>query len=302
MPETMPSERRPLVSVLIPAYNGQDYIRETIGSVLAQTYGAVEVLVIDDGSPVNMAESVAGFGPEVRYFRQENGGTASARNLGLREARGEFIALLDQDDLWLPNKLERQIPRFAEDPKIGLVAAWMEVFDTVTGEIKGTFEPPDEMTVHHMLGYTLPPVQTMVFRRSALEKIGGFDASFRGTDDWDVNIRLAAEYRAVSVPEILGRARMHPTQQGRNGQQMYRNSMRVLDKHEHLHPGCAECRQAVRKSRRLVREFYYQSIRDRARAAWRQGHYTDAISKAALALWQYPPALKTELGRALFSH
>jgi len=288
-----------LVSVIIPAYNGQEYIREAIESALAQTYRPIEILVIDDGSPISMREAVAGFGPEVRCLRQENGGTASARNLGWRSAQGEYIALLDQDDLWLPQKLALQVPRFAEDPRIGLVVAWMEVFDSKTGEPRGTYRPPAEMTVHDMLGHELPPVQTMIFRRSALESIGGFDASLRGTDDWDVNIRLAAEFRVVTVEEVLGRARMHDSQQGSNGEQMYRNSIRVLDKHRSLHANCAECRQAVRKSRKLVREYHSLYTKGRARAAWNEGHYTAAITKAARAFWQYPPLLTQALGRAL---
>jgi glycosyltransferase involved in cell wall biosynthesis len=288
----------PLVSVVIPAYNGQEFIRDAIRSALAQTYRPIEILVIDDGSPINMEPAVAGFGPEVRYMRQENGGTASARNLGWRSAGGEFIALLDQDDLWLPHKLERQVPRFAEDPRIGLVAAWMEVFDTSTGEPKGTYKPAPEMTVHDMLGHELPPVQTMIFRKSALDKIGGFDASLRGTDDWDVNIRIAAEYRVVSVQEVLGRARMHSAQQGSNGEQMYRNSVRVLEKHRHVHPGCAECAAALRKSRRLVREYHSLFIKDRARAAWKEGRYTAAITRVAHAFWQHPPVVTRAVGNA----
>jgi len=291
-----------LVSVIIPGYNGQAFIREAIESALAQTYRPIEILVVDDGSPVSMAEAVSGFGPEVRYLRKENGGTAAARNLGWRSAAGEFIALLDQDDLWLPQKLEKQVPRFGEDPAIGLVAGWMEVFDTRTGEPKGTYQPPAEMTVHDMLGYNLPPVQTMIFRRSALEAIGGFDETMRGTDDWDVNIRVAAAYRVVSVQEVLGRARMHSEQQGSNGEQMYRNSIRVLEKHSQIHAGCAECRQALRKSHKLVREYHSLYIKGRARAAWREGRYSAAFTKAARAFWQYPPTLTGALGRALRGH
>jgi len=290
---------QPLVSVIIPAYNGQEYIREAIESVLAQTYRPIEILVIDDGSPVSMKDAVAGFGPEVRYLHQENGGTASARNLGWRSANGEFVALLDQDDLWLPQKLERQVPRFAEDPNIGLVVAWMEVFDTTTGEPKGNYQPAAEMTVHDMLRHDLPPVQTMIFRKSTLEKIGGFDASLRGTDDWDVNIRVAAEYRVVSVQEVLGRARMHPEQQGSNGEQMYRNSMRVLEKHRQVHAGCTECAAALRKSRRLVREYHSLFIKERAREAWDEGRYTAALTRVARAFWQHPPVMTRALGNAL---
>jgi glycosyltransferase involved in cell wall biosynthesis len=291
-----------LVSVIMPAYNGQEYIGAAIESILAQTYSPVEIIVVDDGSPFRMEEAVSGYGPRVRYIRQENGGTAAARNTGWRAASGEFIALLDQDDLWLPQKLERQIPRFAEDPRIGLVTAWMEVFDNATGESKDIFKPAAEMNVHDILGFNLPPVQTMVFRRSALEQIGGFDPAMRGTDDWDINIRIAAEYRIVTVEEVLGRARMHTGQQGKNGDQMYRNCMRVLDKHSRLHADCSDCRKALRKSRRLVRQYHSLYVKSRARAAWEAGHYPTAFSSAAQALWENPPLFTQALGRALRGH
>jgi glycosyltransferase involved in cell wall biosynthesis len=296
----MPNPIQPgLVSVIMPAYNGQAYIREAIESILAQTYSPLEIIVVDDGSPTSMEEAVFGYGPRVRYLRKENGGTASARNAGWRAASGEYIALLDQDDLWLPRKLELQIPRFAEDPRIGLVTAWMEVFDSATGESKDIFKPAAEMHVHDILGFNLPPVQTMVFRRSALEKIGGFDPAMLGTDDWDINIRIAAEYRIVTVEEVLGRARMHTGQQGRNGDQMYRNCMRVLDKHSRIHPDCSDCRKALRKSRRLVRQYHSLYVKSRARAAWDAGHYPRAFSSAAQALWENPPLFTQALGRAL---
>jgi glycosyltransferase involved in cell wall biosynthesis len=290
---------QPLVSVIIPAYNGQEYIREAIESVFAQTYRPIEILVVDDGSPTSMKELVESYGPEVRYLRQENGGTAAARNLGWRSANGEFVALLDQDDLWLPRKLELQVPRFDEDPRIGLVAGWMEVFDTTNGEVKGTHKVPAEMTVHDMIGHELPPVQTMIFRKTALEKIGGFDSTLRGTDDWDINIRIAAEYRVLGIQQVLGRARMHPCQQGSNGEQMYLNSLRVLKKHKHVHAGCAECDAALRKSRRLVREYHSLYIKGRAKAAWNEGKYTAAITRVARAFWQHPPVVTRALGNAL---
>ena len=289
-----------IVSVVIPAYDGEKYIGAAIESILAQTYKGVEIIVVDDGSPKPMEECVSAYGSAVRYVRQENAGTAAARNRGVREARGEYIGLLDQDDLWLPQKLDRQIPRFAEDPRIGLVAAWMEVFESETGEVKGTFEPAAEMTVHDMIGFMLPPVQTMVFRRSALEAIGEFDETCPGTDDWDINIRIATEFRVVCVGEILGRCRVHGSQQGGNGERMYRNSMRVLDKHREVHPGCAECGRMVRRSRKIVREHYYNYLRGRARSAWRHGHYASAATQAVDAFWQHPTALKRVVGRLLF--
>lgn len=97
------------VSVVIPLYNARDVIRETIGTVLAQTWKDYEIIVVDDGSTDGSGEVVRSFGDNVRYGRQENAGVAMARNHGMAESKGAYIALLDHDDLWDPTKLEKQV-------------------------------------------------------------------------------------------------------------------------------------------------------------------------------------------------
>jgi glycosyltransferase involved in cell wall biosynthesis len=289
----------PLVSVVIPAFNGAEFIGATIESILAQRW-PLEVLVVDDGSTDATPEIVRRLGEPVRYIRQENAGTAAARNRAVAESRGEFIALLDQDDLWVPGKLERQIPRFAEDERIGLVFAGIEFFDTHTGTVTSHYFPKAELDVHDLLAHVVLPVQTIVFRRSALEKIGPFDTTLGGTDDWDIGIRMAAEFRMVGVKETLGRVRLHQTQQGRNTDRMFHNAMRVLDKHGEVHPGCAECRAALRKGRDELREHQYGCIKGRAFEAWHAGRYAAAAAQSVRAFLQYPPAFKRVVARSLF--
>ena len=101
-----------LVSCIVPVYNGERYLREALDSILAQTYRPLEIIVADDGSADGTAGVVATFGDQVRYVRQHNQGPSSARNLGIRVPTGDFIAFLDADDLWHPEKLARQIARF----------------------------------------------------------------------------------------------------------------------------------------------------------------------------------------------
>jgi glycosyltransferase involved in cell wall biosynthesis len=290
----------PRVSVIIPAFNGEKYIGETIQSILAQTHRPLEVLVVDDGSTDRTAEIVQRFGEPVRYSRQENAGTAAARNRAVAESRGEFIALLDQDDLWVPHKLERQMPRFAEDPRIGLVFAGIEFFDTHSGKITSTYFPGPELSLRDLLAHVVLPVQTILFRKSALEKIGPFDTTLGGTDDWDIGIRMAAEFRMVGVDEILGRVRLHDTQQGRNTDRMFHNAMRVLDKHANIRPGDPAIAAAIRKGRDELREHQYGCIKGRAFEAWRGGHYLAAATQSVRAFLQYPPALKRVVARSLF--
>ncbi|HKA06178.1 MAG TPA: glycosyltransferase family A protein, partial [Gemmataceae bacterium] len=109
------------VSVIIPAYRAEAFIARALDSVFGQTIQPSEVLVIDDGSPDDLSQAVRPFGDRVTLVRKPNGGAASARNLGLDRARGDFIAFLDADDTWVPHKLEHQLGLFAANPELGLV-------------------------------------------------------------------------------------------------------------------------------------------------------------------------------------
>ena len=297
------SSEPPLVSVVIPTYDGAHYLEQTIGSVRAQTYPHLEVLVVDDGSTDGTpANAVAGHAadPRVRLLRQPNAGTAAARNFGVAHARGEFVALLDHDDLWEPRKLERQLPLFAGDPSIGAVIAGIEFFRTATGENTADYFPGRELDVHDLLAHRVLPIQTVVFRRDALAAVGPFDVDLRGTDDWDLGIRLAARFRIVGLPETLARVRLHPGQQGSDAPRMFRQAMRVLRKHRRaVHPGCRACREAWATSRRLLRVDYASARKGQARRARSEGRYGTAVRHAAAALWLDPAALTRTLGRAL---
>jgi GT2 family glycosyltransferase len=125
-----------LVSVVIPTFNRSYILRTAIDSVLNQTYKNIEILVVDDGSTDATAETVAGYGPKVRYFHQKNGGVSSARNLGLMQAKGEFIALLDSDDAWLPWKVEAQLAVFRALPGVGMVWTDMTAVDPNGAQIE----------------------------------------------------------------------------------------------------------------------------------------------------------------------
>src|SRR5262245_56929726 len=109
---------QPLISCIVRVFNGEGYLREALDSILAQTYRPLEVIVADDGSTDGTARVVASFGGQVRYIRQTNQGPSTARNLGIRVVIGAFIAFLDADDLWHPQKLERQIDRFNARPEL----------------------------------------------------------------------------------------------------------------------------------------------------------------------------------------
>jgi glycosyltransferase involved in cell wall biosynthesis len=110
------SMNSPVISCIVPVFNAERYLRETLDSVMGQTYRPLEIIVADDGSTDATASVVAAYGDRVRYLLQPNGGPAAARNLGLRAVSGEFVAFIDQDDLWNPEKLARQMARFQAHP------------------------------------------------------------------------------------------------------------------------------------------------------------------------------------------
>ena len=117
------------VSVIIPAYNGDRYISAAIDSVLAQTYGKYEIIVVDDGSTDNTSEVIKQYGDRVNYLSQSNQGVAASRNLGLAAARGEYIAFLDQDDVFLPHKLSTQVALLDRDSALGIVNSGWQIVD-----------------------------------------------------------------------------------------------------------------------------------------------------------------------------
>src|SRR5215831_12802543 len=193
----MPS---PLISCIVPVFNGERYLRETLASILQQTYQPLEVIVADDGSTDGTAALVAGCGQQVSYFRQPHAGPAAARNLGLSTARGEFIAFLDADDLWHPEKLTRQMARFRARSDLDLCVTHIQNFwspeldDAVTRRQSPRLLQP-------LPGYTLV---TLLARRTAFETIGRLNPALQHADKTEWFVR-AAERGAVLelLPDVL---------------------------------------------------------------------------------------------------
>jgi hypothetical protein len=191
----------PLVSIVIPVYNGADYLREAIDSALAQTYDNCEVLVVNDGSTDNgVTESIAlSYGDRIRYFRKENGGVASALNLGIREMRGELFSWLSHDDAYLPDKCRAQVEFWRQCGDVRTVIyADIHIVDA-RGEITDTRSMPD-MTEKDALcriwGSSFLNGCAMLIPRSLLLEAGGFNESLPTTQDHDLWLRLALVQKA----------------------------------------------------------------------------------------------------------
>ena len=200
------SGQQPLVSVIIPVYNGARFLRAALESVFAQTYRPIEVIVVDDGSSDESGVIAESF-PEVNYIRQENQGVAAARNKGIETARGEFFAFLDQDDLWTPEKLQVQVEHLLNNPELGYTLTQQQYFLEPGVTLPVWFRKELLTSVH--TGWVLG---TVVVRRTAFEQVGNFATGYSAANDSDWFFRAkAAEVPMAVLPDLLLRKRIHET-------------------------------------------------------------------------------------------
>lgn len=202
----------PKVSVIIPTYNCGQYICQAVDSVLAQTYRDFELVVVDDGSTDNTRELLMQFGKNLRYIYQENKGMTAARNTGIKNSSGEYIAFLDSDDIWLPNKLERQVKLLDEAPEVGLVYCWHYYIDEQgnrckfwNNEVGRSFESGSRLFEKLIERNVISGGgSTPVIRRECLAKSGMFDEALSYCGDWDLWLRISMDYIIAVIPEPLG--------------------------------------------------------------------------------------------------
>jgi glycosyltransferase involved in cell wall biosynthesis len=196
----------PLVSCVVPCFDGERYLDECIQSILSQTHRPLEIIVVDDGSTDGSADIVSRFGDAVRYHRQENRGPGGACNTGVALATGEFVAFLEQDDLWLPHKTARQLLEFVADPALGYCVGHIQNF-WVPELDREARRYQDHPVMRPVPGYV---VQTLMVRRELFDRVGRFDETLRFAFAGDWFLR-ASESGAVGalVPDLLTRRRLH---------------------------------------------------------------------------------------------
>jgi glycosyltransferase involved in cell wall biosynthesis len=196
----------PLVSCVVPAFNSERYLHEALDSIDAQTYRPIEIIVADDGSTDGTAEIVSRYRAPVRFVTQATAGPAATRNLGLRAARSDLIAFLDADDRWHPEKLARQVERFATRPELAVSVThiqnfWIHELQEEARRLR------DHARTHPMPGYV---TMTMMVRRETFERVGPFDESLWHTDAGDWFLRAAQQGAVIELlPEVLVSHRMH---------------------------------------------------------------------------------------------
>jgi GT2 family glycosyltransferase len=230
----------PLVSVVIAAYNAAGFIEDTCRSAMRQTYPALEIIIVDDGSTDRTAalvEALAAADPRIRLIRQQNLGVAAARNRAIALAAGEFIAPLDADDVWDPTKIARQVARLQEaGPQAGMAYcwwAWIDVNATLLDRspfwrVEG--DVLERLTEVNFTGSASVPL----FRHACLDAVGGYDAGLRakgaqGCEDWDLALRVAGRYQVAVVPAVLVGYRRRGDSMSAGCDTMYRSQVQVLE-------------------------------------------------------------------------
>jgi glycosyltransferase involved in cell wall biosynthesis len=243
----------PVVSVIIPAYN-IGYIGEALESVFTQTFRDYEVIVVNDGSPETMQleKTLLKYQHQIHYFEQKNRGISGARNTGIRNARGEFLAFLDSDDLWLPEFLAEQLKFFAENPSFDMVCADCIYFGNteLTGRTWQILDPIDNPATFEKV---LPThggafASFALLRRETVLKVGFFEEELRLLEDYEYWLRLLYRGgRLAYLPKVLGKRRVHSESLTFNPEVIIPNAVIALRKLENILDPASQAASLVRK-------------------------------------------------------
>lgn len=219
------------VTVVIPTYNRADFLAEAVDSVLNQTWKDLEILVVDDGSTDRTREVMARYGKRLKYFYKKNEGPSSARNVGIREAMGTYVAFLDSDDVWDPEKLSIQMEFMRKHPEIKLVctdSCEIDSSESREGKLKR-----DLMGSLFSLLYSNSFIRTstVLMNKACFQEVGYFDERYQSAEDYDVWLRVARRYPIAYLSRPLVRYRKHEGNVSHDKITLRRNALSVLEAH-----------------------------------------------------------------------
>ena len=277
---------KPLVSVIIPAFNAARYIRQALNSVLAQTYPAIEMIVVDDGSSDATSAIVNEFvirDARIQLVRQGNMGVGAARNTAISKARGKYIAPLDGDDFWFPEKLEKQVTCMEQcSNETGLVYCWSTLIDEEGGFLGLSYPQTAEGRLRHalVLRHIVGNASVPLFRAAALEKVGVYltraeQGGAQGCEDWDLHLRIAEAFNVRVVPEYLVAYRQTKSSMSVNTESM-----------------AASYAVAIRRARERNRDLPSTTFR------WAAGHFYGYLAQKCY-LWDDYCCCLRHLGKAV---
>jgi glycosyltransferase involved in cell wall biosynthesis len=247
-------EANKLVSVIITCYNYGGYLPDCLESALSQTYKDIEVIVVNDGSTDNTDEVMQKYlsDPRIKYICQKNAGQANAKNNGIKNAKGAFLAFLDADDRWEEDKLQKQIPLFS-NPEVGLVYCRASYFDedgkvfdyTMTDDY---LQPREGKVTEWLIFDNFVQFSSSVIRKECIESFGGFDETLKMGIDWDLWLRISTKYTFAFKDERLFHYRMgHAGQMSKNIPERQACSDRIMASFIQDHPGALSA-QTIRRA------------------------------------------------------
>lgn len=246
----------PLVSVVIPTYNRAQFICEAVDSILAQTYKNCELIVVDDGSTDNTKDVLERYRDHLIYLYQPNKGPGAARNLGISQAKGEFIAFLDSDDRWLPEKLSLQMELFKKYPSTGIVGCGEYCIDVDGQRTWEGFVQP-QLDIKQLIVRNLLWPSRVVIRKGCFDLVGLFDKTLLHNEDWDMWLCIAKHFEIRNVVQPLVEMRVHNTSRhNRTMEVRFEHTKKVIDRH-------VTCKKDRKKAYSWM---YYKS-------AWRSFHW-----------------------------
>ena len=225
----------PRVSVIIPTYNSATFLPETIESVLAQTYEDYEIIVVDDGSTDSTKEVLDPYSDKIKYIYQQNHGAGSARNTGIKHSQGEYIAFLDADDIWLPEKLHIQANYLDNNPEIAMVYSQSLRISvggkSLSKKSRDRNLPSGEVFNKLFLRNFILTCTAVMVRKRVLNTIGLFNESLITSEDWDLWLRIAREFKVSGIGKYLCKRRQLSESLSRNREIVYKSRRLVIEQH-----------------------------------------------------------------------
>ncbi len=278
--------RKPTVSVIIAAYKAPEYLNQAIESVVAQTFNDYEIIVVDDGSGEEYTSQYRLPEDATLICHPHNvGAVAATRNTGIRVSRGKYLAFLDQDDIWLPEKLAIQVNALEDNPEAGIVYSHYKAVDERLNPIGG--ETKRRSSLRNPLkklcrGCIIRTPSCVMIPRRVIDECGMFDESIAGASDWELYWRIACRYSFVVSPDQLTLYRMHPDQLHKRRPYIHAAKLLVMDKaykwSQSERPDMLNC---VRQNySRVLRQLAFAKLEDDPAGAVE-------TMKRSIAMWPY---------------
>jgi len=278
----------PLISIILPLYNGGEFIEKTLLSIGQQSFNNAELIIIDDGSTDNSIEIIKSISSKsscsilknLKIVTQKNGGVASARNHGIEKAEGEWLSFIDQDDIWLPGKLGKQIEMLQGTNASFCYTAFSRFYADGREVIKKNGSADRKESLRSLIsGKLFIPPSTVLVKKEIAEIEGGFNSDFIPSDEWDFFLKILEKYDPVYCPEILVKFRSHPTSTAKTQKRkIFEAQLKVIERHTDIARKTGAYKELKRRKanvlwhlgkeyeadndKKTAREFYIKAIKN----------------------------------------